>query len=120
MAVETARPLEHRQGRLTALLRENRVRLVLAIAAVEGVLVLLNAIPWWAVLFLAATAFVAYAVVGRGHANGAVREGTWIGAVSQLIVVLVPALAALLTALAVVALVLLAAIALWLLLLDRR
>ncbi|HWG56854.1 MAG TPA: hypothetical protein VNT58_10075 [Gaiellaceae bacterium] len=118
--METTTPLEHRGGRLSTFLRENRLRLVLLIALVEGILVLVDAIPWWTVLLLAAAAFVAYAVAGRGHANGVVREGSWIAASSQLIVVLVPVLAAIVTALAVLALVVVAVVALALLLLDRR
>ncbi|HWH05536.1 MAG TPA: hypothetical protein VNT23_03755 [Gaiellaceae bacterium] len=118
--MDTSRPIEHRSGRLGPQLHEHRYRLVLLIALVEGILVLTGAIPWWTVLLLAAGAFTAYAVVGRGHGNAVVREGLWIVAVSQLLVVLVPALAAVVTALAVVALVLLAVVALVVLVLDRR
>jgi len=118
--VETSTPIEHRHGRLARLLHERRLRLVLWIALVEGVLVLVDAIPWWTVLVLAAAAFITYTVVGRGHESTVVREGSWIVAVTQLIVVLVPVLALLLTTLAVVALVLVAVGALALLLLDRR
>jgi hypothetical protein len=113
-------PIEHGHGRVAALLHERRLRLVLLIALVEGILVLADAIPWWTVLVLAAAAFVAYAAVGRAHENTVVREGSWIIAVSQIIVVLVPVLALVLTALAVIALVLLALGALAVLLLDRR
>ena len=118
--MESSRPLEHRATRVGATLRDNRLRLVLLIALVEGILVLAGAIPWWTVLVLAAAAFALYAIVGRGHGSAVVREGSWIVAVSQLIVVLVPVLATIVTALAVIALVLVAVVALGLLLLDRR
>jgi hypothetical protein len=113
-------PIEHRQGPVATLLHERRWRIVLIVALVEGILVLVDAIPWWTVLVLATAAFVLYAAVGRAHQNTVVREGSWIVAVSQLIVVLVPVLALVLTALAVIALVLLALAALAVLLLDRR
>ena len=119
-AVENSTPIEHGQGRLGTLVRERRWYLVLGIVLVEGILVLFDAIPWWTVLVLAALAFALYVGVGRGHRNLALREATWIAAVSQLVVVLVPVLALVLTALAVVALVLVAVGVLVLLLLDRR
>ena len=116
----TSTPIEHRHGRVATLLHERRLRLVLWIALIEGVLVLVDFIPWWSVLVLAAAAFVTYTVVGRAHESTVVREGSWIVAVSQIIVVLVPVLALVVTALAVVILVLVALVALGLLLLDRR
>ena len=69
---------------------------------------LLGAVPWWAVLLLAAAAFGVYVLFGREHRNPLVREASWIAAVSQLVVVLVPVLAVVLTTLAVVALVIVA------------
>lgn len=118
--MERSTPIEHRQGRLGTLLRERRWHVVLGIVLVEGILVLFDAIPWWSVLVLAVLAFALYVGIGRGHRNAGVHEGTWIAAVSQLVVVLVPVLALVVTALAIVALVLLAVGVLTLLLLDRR
>ena len=93
---------------------------MLGIVLVEGLLVLLDAIPWWTVLVLAVAAFAVYVGVGRGHRNAVIREGSWIAAVSQLVVVLVPVLALVLTTLAIFALVLVALGALALVVLDRR
>jgi hypothetical protein len=111
--------VEHRriQG---SFLRRNRLRIALAVALVEAVLVLVGALPWWGVLVLAAAGLALYLVVGRDSRRADVRDATWIAAVSQLTVVLVPVLAALVSALALVALVLLAAVALVALLRDRR
>lgn len=119
-AVDTPTPIEHRQGRFGGLLHERRWALVLWIVLIEGLLVIFDVIPWWTVLLLAAAAFALYITVGRGHRSVAVREGSWIAAVSQLVVVLVPVLAFVLTALAIVLLVLVALGVLALLLLDRR
>jgi hypothetical protein len=112
--------IEHRSTRFGRTLRENRLRIALVVALVEGILVLLGEIPWWAVVLFAIGAVALYVAAGRTSHREEVRELTWILAVSQLAVVLVPALALVLTTLAVVGLVLIAVVALVVLLLDRR
>ena len=116
------RPLTIEQGgtRFGRALRENRLRIALILALVEGVLVLLGEIPWWSVVLVAIAAVALYVGGGRNAGREVVREASWIFAVSQVAVVLVPALALVLTAFAVVALVLLAVVALVVLLRDRR
>ena len=116
------RPLtiEHRSTRFGRRLRDNRLRIALVVAVIEGILVLIGSVDWWAVLVLAIAAVVFYVLRGRTARREEVREGSWIFAVSQLAVVLVPALALVLTAFAVVALVLIAVLALVVLLRDRR
>lgn len=116
------RPLtiEHGTTPRGRLLRESRLRIVLLVALVEGVLVLLGAIDWWVVVLLAVAAVALYVTRGRGARREELRELSWIFAVSQVAVVLVPALALVLTAFAVVALVLIAVVALLVLLRDRR
>ncbi|MGZ8783286.1 MAG: hypothetical protein ACXWZB_07280 [Gaiellaceae bacterium] len=101
-------------------LRENRLRIALVVALVEGILVLLGSIEWWVVVVLAIAAVALYVMRGRTAKRAEIREGSWILAFSQLAVVLVPVLALVLTTLAVVALVLIAAVALVVLLRDRR
>ncbi len=118
--METHATIEQGHSRLGSALRANRLRLVLGIVLVEGLLVLFDAIPWWTVLLLAALAFALYLGIGRGSTQQAVREGSWIGAVSQLAVVLVPAVALVVTTVIVVAIVVAAIAALALLLRDRR
>ena len=118
--MDTPTPIEHRQGRFGSLLHERRWALVLWFVLVGGRHGRLDVIPWWAVRLLAAAAVGRYIAVARGHRSVAVREGSWIAAVSQLVVVLVPVLAFVLTALAIVLLVLVALGVLALLLLDRR
>lgn len=112
--------IEHRQGRFGPVLRRRRLHVILWIVLIEGILVLLGAVPWWSVLLIAAAAFAVYVFFGRENSNPLVREVSWIAAVSQLVVVLVPVLAVVLTTLAIVALVLVAVGVLILLLLDRR
>jgi hypothetical protein len=112
--------IEHDHGRLGSILRARRLRLVLWIVVIEGVLLLTDVIPWWTAFVLAAAAFAAYVGAGRQSSSSLVREASWIAAVSQLAVVLVPVLALVLTTLAVIVLVLVAVAALTLILLDRR
>ena len=69
---------------------------------------------------MAILAVALYVSRGRQAGREEVREASWIFAVSQVAVVLVPALALVLTAFAVVALVVLAVVALVVLLRDRR
>ena len=112
--------IEHGSNRFGRALRENRLKLALILALAEGILVLIGEIDWWVVVLLAIGAVVLYVTWGRTAAREELREGSWIFAVSQVAVVLVPALALVLTALAVVALVFLALVALVVLLRDRR
>jgi len=116
------RPLtiEHGTDRLDRSLRENRIRIAFIVALVEGVLVLVGEIAWWIVVLVAVAGVVLYVTRGRTARTQKAREGSWIFAVSQLAVVLVPALALVLTALAVVTLVIVALTALVVLLRDRR
>ena len=116
------RPLTIEQGRnrFGRALRENRLRIALVLALVEGVLVLVDQIPWQWVVLVAVVAVALYVSGGRKAGREGVREASWIFAVSQVAVVLVPALALVLTVFAVVALVLIARVALVVLLRDRR
>lgn len=116
------RPLtiEHGSSRLGRQLRENRLKLALLIALVEGVLVLLDVVSWWVVVLLAIGAVALYVTRGRTARRDELREASWILAVSQVAVVLVPALVLVATAFALVALVMLAVVALVVLLRDRR
>jgi hypothetical protein len=111
--------IDHRESSWARNLRRNRFRLAAGIALVEGILVLAGALPWWAAVLFAVGAVVLYASVGRGHARADVRQATWIAAVSQLLVVLVPIAVVVATALAVAIVVILAVVALVALLRER-
>jgi len=112
--------VDHGEGRFARRLRATRYKVALAIAAVEGILVLADVFPWWLVVVLAVVAVAGYLGWGREHRSADVRVVTWTAAASQLIVVLVPVLAAALFVIAVLVVVLLAALFLAALLLDRR
>jgi amino acid transporter len=112
--------IEHGTSSVGRRLRDSRLRIALVVALAEGILVLLGSIDWWIVLLLAIGAVAIYVTRGRTARRQDVREASWIFAVSQVAVVLVPALALVLTALAVFLLVIVAVVALVVLLLDRR
>jgi hypothetical protein len=112
--------IEHGSTRLGRQLRDNRLRIALVVAVIEGVLVLLGSIQWWVVVVLAIAAVAVYVLRARAARREEIRELSWIVAVSQVAVVLVPVLALVLTAFAVVALVVIAVVALVVLLRDRR
>jgi len=112
--------LEHRASAFGGKLERGRLKLALGIAAIEGVLVLAGALAWWAVVLLALAAVVVYRSVGRDHPRADVRSATWVAAVSQLLVVLVPVVAAVTIALAAVVVVVLAIGVLLVLLAERR
>ena len=112
--------IEHRSTRFSRRVRDNRLRIALLVALVEGILVLVGELAWWWVVLVAILAVVLYVAAGRKAGRYEVRELSWIFAVSQVVVVLVPALAGVLIASAVVALVLIAVVALVVLLRDRR
>ena len=112
--------VEHESSRGGRWLRHHRTRLALWIAVLEAALVVFGVILRWPAFVLAVALLAFYVFVGRNVRNDAVRHLSWIGAVSQLLIVALPALLALLTFAAVVAVVILAAIALVFLFLDRR
>jgi hypothetical protein len=112
--------IEHRSTRLGRRLRGDRLRIALIVALVEGILVLVGSIDWWVVVLLAIGGVALYVLAGRTARREEARELSWIFAVSQLAVVLVPTLALVLTAFAVFALVLIAVVALVVLIQDRR
>ena len=113
--------IEHGASRGGRWLRARRVRLALWIAVVEGLLVvLLDLIPWWVALVIAAAALAFYLFVGREQRSETVRQVSWIAAASQVLVVLVPILVLIVGTLALVAVGILALVALIALFADRR
>ena len=107
--------IEHGSGRMTRWLRERRVRLAAWIALVEGVLVLVHAVPRWPAIGVAVAIVLLYLWGGRNARPGPVREGGWVLAVSQALVLLIPVFAFLFWTVALVAVVILGAVALFVL-----
>ena len=96
------------------------MRIAVAVAGVEAVLVLAGVMPWWLAVAAAVASVGLYVGYGRQHAAPAVQSASWVAAVSQLIVVLVPVAIVLVGLLAIVGVLVLAAVALIVLLRDAR
>ena len=112
--------LEHGSTRGGRWLRERRLRFALWIAVVEGLLVVFDVIPSAVAIVAVLGTLAFYWFVGRRLAADSGRQASWIAAVSQLFVALVPVLLFVLTTLAVIALAVLVLVALIALFADRR
>jgi len=111
--------IEHGESARSRRLRQNRLRIALAVTALEGILVLAGAIPWWIVVALAAGSVALYIAV-RATERTAIVQVAWIAAFSQLALVLVPVVAAFVLVLAIVLVAAFALVALLALVRDRR
>jgi hypothetical protein len=112
--------VEHGSSRSGRWLRRYRIRVALWIAVVEAVLVVFDVVPRWPAFFAALALLALYVFVGRRLRNDTAREVLWIGAVSQLLIVALPFLLALLTFAAFALLAILALVAIGFLFMDRR
>jgi hypothetical protein len=101
-------------------LRARRLWIALWVAALEGVLVVLDVIPGWLAIVVAVVVIGVYLLVGRSVRFDTVRQVSWIAAASQVAVVLIPVLVAVATALALIAVAVIAVVAVIALLADRR
>jgi hypothetical protein len=114
-----ARAIEHGSSPSGRWLRARRLRIALWIAVLEGVLVLIGAIPRWPALLVAAAVILVYLFAGRRLASYSGRQITWIAAASQVLVALVPVLLILVGTLALILVAVLAIVALIALFSDR-
>jgi uncharacterized membrane protein YphA (DoxX/SURF4 family) len=82
--------LEHGSTRSGRWLRRYRLRIAVWIAVVEGLLIVLDVIPWWPALLVAAVLLAFWWFVGRNTRSDSVREGSRIAAASQAMMALIP------------------------------
>lgn len=115
----SAQAIEHGSSKGGRWLRERRVRIVLIIAAVEGLLYLFGALHWWAAVLLAVIALGFWWFVTRRSRSHALRQVGWIFATSQLLVLCVPLAIAILSAVAIAVIVIFAIGALFFLFTER-
>jgi hypothetical protein len=111
--------LEHGTTRGGRWLRERRIRIALWIAVVEGILIVLDRIPWSLAILVAIVAVAGY-FWGRDRLSDTTRQVAWIAAASQAVVIFVPILLTIATVLAFTVLAIIAIVALLVLLGDRR
>ena len=114
--------VDHRASPLSQWLRERRLRVAMWVAVAEAILIVVDVIPVWAALLVAASVVAFYVLAGRSLPSPTAREVAGTAAMSQALVAFVPILlvvaaAAAVVVLAVVALV--AAVALAVLLTRR-
>ncbi len=119
MVVRNQAAIEHGSTRTGRWLRENRLRIALWIAVIEGIFILVDVISWGVALFAAAVLILFWLFVGRELRQDSARHASWIAAASQIFIALIPVLVVILKAVAVVALVALAVVALILLFKDQ-
>src|ERR687884_987005 len=94
--------IDHRSSRAGRWLRARRIRIAFWIAVIEGVLVVIHAISWWAAVALAAIVVLSWFSFGHRLRSDTARQAGWIAAVSQSLVVLVPILLAIVGTLALI------------------
>jgi hypothetical protein len=112
--------VEQRTTRVGRWLREHRLKIALWIAVAEAILVVFDQISGWVALAIAAAVLGFYLLVGRNLGSDAARQVSWIAALSQVFVALVPVLVFVIGAVALIAVGLLALVAILALLADRR
>jgi len=111
--------LEHGTSPTGRWLRVHRIRIAIWIAVVEGLLVLLGAVPKIPAIVLALVVVALYFWQGRHLKSDTPRQAFWIAGASQALVALVPVLAIVVGTLALIAVAFIAVIALILLFTDR-
>jgi hypothetical protein len=112
--------IEHGDTRGGRWFRERRLKIALALAVLEGLLVGFDVIPAWLAIVLAIAALALYFGWARSQSAPLVRDWAWVIAVWQAVVLLVPILVIVVGTLALVAVAALAVIALLALFADRR
>ena len=78
-----AQAIEHGSSRSSRWLRERRLRITFAIAAVQGLLYVVHVLHWWEAVLLALVAVAIWWFVGRDNRSDTVRQASWIFATSS-------------------------------------
>ncbi|HEY8192476.1 MAG TPA: hypothetical protein VIF36_01005 [Gaiellaceae bacterium] len=112
--------LEHGTTRTGRWLHRYRTRIAFWIAVAEAILLVFGAISRPGALLVAVLVIVGYFWLGRRIHSPLARDVSWIAAVSQALVALVPLLLFVVTAAAIVAVAILAIVALVVLFSGRR
>jgi uncharacterized membrane protein YphA (DoxX/SURF4 family) len=111
--------VEHRMSPAGRWLRERRIRLAVAIALAEGILVLFGVVPKLAAILIALVVIGLYFVVGRSFRQSVARESALIAMGSQALMILVPLFLIVVGWLAIIAVVVIGVVAVFVLL-SRR
>ena len=90
MARSDVSVIEHGSSSLGRWFRTHRLRIAASVALVEGLLVVFGPITWWVAIPIAAVVIASYWYAGRTSSSYALRQLTWTLALSQVLVLLVP------------------------------
>jgi hypothetical protein len=112
--------VEHGTSRTGRWLRERRLRFALWIAVTEGILIVLRVISVPIAIVAALAVVVLYFSAGRRLTSDTASQISWIAAVSQALVMLVPIFLIVLWSVALIVVVILAIVALVVLFAGRR
>jgi hypothetical protein len=91
----------------------------LAVAFVEGILVVFGVIPRWVAIGIAVAMIVAYFLRGRQISDPSLRQAAWAVALSQAVVLLVPILSWVLSAAAIAVVAIIGVLVIAALIVDR-
>lgn len=111
--------IEHGSSHAALWLHERRIRTALWIAVIEALLVVLHVINRWASIGIAVAVIALYFFAGRHARSSTVREVSWIAAVSQAALILIPIVLAIVGTFALIVLGLVAVVALVALFAER-
>ena len=100
-------------------LKERRFRTALWIALIEGLLVVLHVIDKWVAIGVAIVVLALYFFFGRESKSPTVRQVSWVAAVSQAILILVPIVVAIIGTVALILVAIIAVVALVALFAER-
>ena len=121
MLSDSPNVIEHGTTKTGRWLRARRIRFVLWIAVVEGILVaLLHDVTRWTVILIAAVCIAIYGFWGRNSDSDTVRQATWIAGASQALAVLFVLLAHIIGLFVIGFVVLAAIVAIAFFFIDRR
>lgn len=96
-SLEHSRTVEHGSTRTGRWLKERRVRIVLWIAVLEGIVVALSDFTKWTVIGIAIPVLAIYVVWGRNAKSDTAYQIAWIAGASQALAVVVVILGVLLS-----------------------
>lgn len=120
MALEHGQAIPHESSRLGRWLRARRLRIVLWVAVIEGIVVALaHDISRYTVIAVAVPLIALYVFYGRNSRSDAARQITWIAGASQALAVVAVILAFILSWLALILVAIFAVVALAFIFTDR-
>jgi hypothetical protein len=119
-SIQGGTTVEHGSTKTGRWLKERRIRIVLWIAVVEGIVVALSDFTKWTVIGIAIPVLAIYVAWGRNAKNDTAHQVAWIAGASQALAVVVVILGVLLSWLPLVLAAVFAVIALAFLFQERR